>query len=497
MDFKPLPYNRLNTQHPEYHLLAPVWRTVDTLRRGFPAIKANVCKYLPKRPVEDDELYKLRTAKLAYSPVMSHVVHTYTGKMAAAGVDFPDNVDPIWQQIRDSNAAPGELKRDDSTLLSSVLTDILYFGRAHLMVDVPASATAKRSKGELRSSRLSPYFTMVAPLDVINWGEGWVILKQFVTESLPFSEVSTFVLFTYHGVEGTVRYKIPCQIAMVEDSEQNLYPDVHRVYYGGEWIKPDETMLWEASPVIGVGIDRWVSAEVSEDKWLCLALYNKQIQHLRIENAWTDAGYLSGTVQRVFTPADSKPDDDPRNSYTTNNLQSELAKAGNQHILIGKDYNFVESSGTALGNLEGMLDKIEEQIGKISNLGSASGSKGVLEQSGLSKKLDQELLNGTLAEYGTILIDTYNTLLAIVARLMSVPPILVGGLSEFGDKNAAGTLEIIKAVSALPDFPPLARLTVYRELLATMDLTLSPEDRAALDKAMAKAPDSINTEPTA
>ena len=92
MKFDNLPISRLDSQHPEYTLLSPVWRTLDTLRQGFPAIKANVSKYLPKRPVEDDELYALRIAKLAYSPVMAHVVHTYTGKIAMAGINFPEKI---------------------------------------------------------------------------------------------------------------------------------------------------------------------------------------------------------------------------------------------------------------------------------------------------------------------------------------------------------------------------------------------------------------------
>jgi hypothetical protein len=425
---------------------------------------------------------------------MAHVVHTYNGKMAMAGIDFPPDVDPVWEQLRASNAHPDELKRDEVTLLGDVLTSILYYGRAHVVVDTPMAAESLRSKAELRASGLTPYFTPLCPLDIINWGKGWLITKQFISTTEPFAETTTYVVYKYYGEGVTCEYRVPCQITTGTDNEGNLYPVVAKVQHKGEWLKPDDEMLWQPTqPIYGAGIDRVVSTVVTEDKWLCLALYNKQIQHLRIENAWTDAGYLSGTVQRVFTPADPAPTDDPRISYNTDNLQKELEKAGNAHILIGKGYSFVESSGAALGNLEGMIDKIEAQIAKIANLSFISGSKTALEQSGLSKRLDMSLLDGTLKDYGNILVDTYNTLLAKVAELMAIRPIEIGGLSDFTDKDPTQIVGIIQILATIPDFPPLARMAVYRMLLDNLNLTLSPEDQDALDEQMAN-PDSINTE---
>lgn len=477
MNFKNLPLSALDSQHPEYTTLAPIWRNIDTLRQGFPAIKANSQKYLPKRPVEDDELYNLRLSKLAYSPVMSHVVHTYTGKMAMAGVDFPDEVDQIWDEIRKSNAAPQDIKRDEITFLSELMTNILYFGRAYVMVDVPETAAKLRSKLELRQSRLVPYFTSIAPLDIISWGADWYIHKQFVSETEPFTPVSMHVVYTYVGPDVVVKYKIPVKLALATDCDGNQYPDTGKVLWGGEWLKPDDTMTWQPDSIIyGVGVDRLVKVLVSEDKWLCKSLANKQVQHLRIENAWTDAGYLSGTVQRVFTPPDPIANDDPRMSFDNANVARELEKAGNAHILIGKGYSFVESSGTALANLEQMLDKIESQILKMANLSFISGDKQTLQQSGVSKKLDMHLLEGTLQEYGNILVDTYNTLLSKVASLLSTAPVEVSGLADFSERDPAPTLTTIDSISMLTDFPLVAKAAIYRKLLDELEVVLSGDD---------------------
>ena len=487
MDFKQLSLGQLDSKHPEYDQKSPVWRTIDTLRQGFPAIKTDIEKYLPKRPVEDDELYKLRTAKLAYSPVMSHIVHTYTGKMAMAGIDFPEKAKEVWGSIRKDNTPKGDTKRDEMSLVCEIFTDLLYFGISYVMVDVPKEATIARSSFELRQSGLMPFFSRISPLEVINWGDDWVIRKQYISESTPFEVPSTYALYSYIGKEQIVTFKIKVQLGTKEDSEQNSYPVVTKVWYNNDWEVPDDDIhKYDPFEILeGVGLDRLVKTDVSADKWLCLALFNKQIQHLRIENAWTDAGYLSGTVQRVFTPQDPVVADDPRVSYSTSDIEKQLAKAGNAHILVGKGYAFVESSGAALGNLEQMLDKIEEQISKIANMHFATGKAGTLQQSGLSKKLDMSLLEGTMQEYGTLLVDSYNSLLAIVAGLLSIPTVTVGGLSDFTEADPSVTLAAIGAIAPLTDYPLLGKALVYRKLLNDLEITVAPEEDTIITAQLA------------
>ena len=433
MTFEPVPLTiaQLSQEHPQYVANSPAWRTIEALRSGYGAIKKNVGKYLPRRPVEDDELYELRKAKLCYSPVMAHVVRTYAGKLVEAGIVFPETTNKVWLDLRGNSAAVGKPKRGELSLLSDIFRSLLYFGKAYTMVDLPKQVTQARSTFELRQNGYKPYFTSISPLEVINWGEGWYVLKQYVQDSTPFTANPLHCLFTYIGLDKTYRYSVPVKLEDVEDCEGNLVPQIAKVLYKNEWQKPDEFMTFDVTEIIaGVGSDRLVMTTVDDDEWLCYALYNKQIQHLRIENAWVDAGYLSGTVQRVFTPSDPTVNDDPRVSYSDDSTRRDLAQAGNTHILIGKGYSFVESSGTALANLEQMLDKIEQQIKVVANLHFASSSKGTLQQSGLSKQMDMSLLTGIMHEYGLVVLDSYNALLAQVARILSIDPVIVHGAGK-------------------------------------------------------------------
>lgn len=490
MDFNPKTIAELSAEHPEYAANAPIWRTIDALKKGYPAIKYNVLKYLPKRPVEDNELYSLRTAKMSYTPIMSRIVGTYVGKLVSSGVGFPEKVDTIWEKVRANNSRPGATKRSELALISEVLTSLLHFGKVHIAVDVPEVTV--RSNYELRASKVLPYFTVLSPLEVINWGEGWMVLKQFIQESQPFQTASTFALFTYVGNNLRAEYKVPVKLIDKVDGDENLYTDIHRVLVNGEWLIPTEDLKFQATKVTsGVGIDRMVTATVNDEKWLCLALYNKQVSHLRMENAWVDSGYLSGTVQRVFTPEDAKPNDDPRVSFSNKNVSKELEKAGNAHILIGKGYSFVESSGSALGNLEGMLDKIEAQMKEIANLHFASGDKGTLQQSGMSKKVDQALLNGNLTEYGSLVLDIYNELLSKVAVMFKLQPVEVTGLNDFQDKDVTDVTTAITAVATLTDFPLIGKAFLYRKLLEDMEIALSDADRITLEAQLVAPPTPV------
>lgn len=495
MDFKPLNIAELGAEHPEYKANAPIWRTIDTLKRGYPAIKYNVNKYLPKRPVEDNELYALRTAKMSYTPIMGRIVGTYVGKMVSAGVGFPEKVDGMWDTLRANNSRPGATKRSELSLMSEVLTSLLHFGRVHIALDIPDVTV--RSNYELRKSKVMPYFTVLSPLEVINWGSDWVMLKQFIQRSEPFAEASTYALFTYVGVDVRAEYEVPVKLADKEDADNNLYTDINRVMWKGEWLVPNEDHRYPVTKVTqGVGIDRIVSSTVSEEKWLCLSLYNKQVSHLRMENAWVDSGYLSGTVQRVFTPEDAKPNDDPRVSYSNKNVSKELEKAGNAHILIGKGYSFVESTGDALKNLEGMLDKIEAQMKEIANLHFASGDKGTLQQSGASKRVDMALLEGNLTEYGSLVLDIYNELLSKVAVMFKLQPVEVTGLNDFQDKDVTDVTNAITAVATLPDFPLIGKAFLYRKLLEDMEISLSDADILLLEQQLSAPPQATVTPTT-
>ncbi len=328
LNFDNLSLDQLEQYHVDYQNNIQVWRKIDALRQGFPAIQANADFFLPKRPAEDDELYKLRTAKLAYSPIMSHVVHTYSGKMVESGLDFPSEKEAEYHEIRENNAHEDRPKRDEQGFMSEVFSGLLYYGRCYVLIDVPKSAEESRSAYELKSSKLMPFFCLVPVHEIINWGDDWLIRKQFISESKPFTPIATYAVYTYMSEGISVKYKIPVQTAMMPDPDGVKYPVVNKVYYKGEWVKPDDSIKYNPEEVLDVGIERMVSTEISDDQWLCLALFNKQIQHLRIENSWTDAGYLSGTVQRVFTPSDPVVADDPRVNYDQGAVEEQLKKAG-------------------------------------------------------------------------------------------------------------------------------------------------------------------------
>lgn len=485
MEEKKLTLSQLSYEHPEYVEKASVWRNIKTLNEGYPTILQNLGKYLPRRPVEDDELYKLRTDKFSYTPVMGRILSTYLGKLISSGLSFPDMPNTVWDRVRTNNSAPNEAKRSEMSFLTEVFSSLLLYGTSIVTIDLPNNAF--RSQYEVSKANLTPYFTVLSPLEVINWGDGWYVLKQYINKTEPFSAPEIHVVFTYVTTGKRVEYSIPSQLVQMYDSDNNLYENISKVKWKGEWLTPDdEVMSWAPTLVtVGAGLERIVKTILPEHRWLCRHLYNKQISHLRIENAWVDSGYLSGTVQRVFTPEAAQPNDDPRVTLSKPNIAKELAKAGNNHILVGKEYKFVESSGTALYSLEGMLNKIESQMKETANLHFASVDKGVLQQSAASKRVDMGLLEGALTGYGAMVLDIYNELMYKIADMFKIEPVLASGLNNFADKDITDITTAISVVSNITDFPAMGRSFLYRKLLEDMEIALTDADKVVLETQLA------------
>jgi hypothetical protein len=471
----------LQIEHPEYTENVPFWRTISDLKDGAIAVSKNLPRYLPKRIDEDEDLYRLRLEKFSYTPVMSDAVSKYSSKLAEAQVHLSipnENDSQFWEQLRDNTAAPELPKRIESHLLSELFGQLLYFAQAWVAVDTPQVPQIPRSKYEEQQLGIMPYFVVYSPMDVIYWDTEWAITRQFLYKPEPFKASSTLVRWTYWGVNENIVYETRVKTKTARDTQGNLYTTIQKVWVNNDWEPWDSDRAFlEPTQVIqhNRGVRLITHARIPTEKWVCVQVYLKQIQHLRIESAWTDAGYLSGIVQRVFTPPDPPPVDDPRIQFQQPNYQEELSKTGNPYILIGKSYTFAESEGKALGNLETQLDKIEAQIRYLVNLHFASGATSALEQSGASKTLDMSLLQDAMLYYGQQVLALYNNILRVTARVVGKPEPTATGLNNYSVDNLEDVVNQSAIIETLPSVPPTAKKIWYGKMAKLMTGTISPE----------------------
>jgi hypothetical protein len=480
----------LNITHPDWDALAPHWRTIRDLKMGAINIEANIKKYLPPRPDEDEELYRLRVAKFSYTPIMTDAVNKYTSKLSGSPVHLSSN-DPFWSDFRANNAAPKTPKRKEADLLNQMFKCILYYGTVWVVIDRPDLGIKPRSKYEERGLKNSPYLVVLEPLDVIYWGDDWAISRVIYPLVEPFKPSRKVCRWTYYGSNENVIYEVECNTKPAMDSAGNKYECLREVKIGEDWVTPEDpkALLEPGSlsavgvPILthNLGIPTITTISASPEKWVCQQVANKQIQHLRIENAWTDAGYLSGVVQRLFTPEPPPPVDDFRTQYQQPDYNQQLGKAGNTHILIGRGYAFVESTGAALANLEGQLDKIESQIRQLVSLHYASANTSVLNQSGASKAMDMSQLEESMVNYGELMISLYNNILSVVARMLKKAEVTATGLNSYSVDILGDLITDLVEIEKLPSVPPTAKKIAYGKLSKLLTGTASPEDEEKIN----------------
>jgi hypothetical protein len=250
---------------------------------------------------------------------------------------------------------------------------------------------------------------------------------------------------------------------------------VAHVLVGDEWlsVKDERAVVPVYSVVDNNGYYNYIHVCV-DDGWLCKQLFSKQVQHLQVESAWTDTAYLAGTIQRVFTPLPPTPMADERVPMAVPNYQKELEQVGNNHILVASNYQFVESTGGAIGNQQSVLDKIESQIKEIAALHFASASTSVLNQSGSSKAVDMSLLDDTLQNYGVILLAIYNQVLEKVEYLTGGTSSEAGGLTEFSDLKLETVVSLLQTLGALPVPPAPQIATLIDKLFELSKVDVEP-----------------------
>ena len=487
MSTQALLVKQLEIKHPLYEAQAPEWRTVTDLREGCNAIKRNIGRYLPKRPDEDSELYNLRLAKLSYTPVMSDAINKYSAKLAGSPVHLSGAEDKFWTDFRVNNNSPDGTIRKESNLLHDLFNSLLYYGTTWVAIDRPNLGINPRTAYESQGLNNKPYVCIYNPLDMLYWATDWAISRQIYPLVRPFQQPVTICRWTYWGVNENIIYEVPVKLKVAVDAEGNHYDSIASVKIGNEWLP------WDSDEAIIEPTKAWVhnldmrmvtTITLPSEKWIGKQVVNKQIQHLRIENAWTDAGYLSGVVQRLFTPPDVPPSDDPRITYEQPDYANELKLAGNSHILVGNAYAFVESTGAALGNLQGQLDKIESQIKELVSLHFASGNTSVLNQSGASKAMDMSLLEDSMKDYGQQVISLYNNILRVVAKTLGLPEVTATGLSSYSVDNTEDLIVQLTAIEQLPTVPQTAKKIAYGKLAQLMVGTASPEDEEKIKEEL-------------
>lgn len=477
----------LETTHSHYDILAPIYRKIDDLARGGHAIEAKKSLYVVRRPTEDEELYKLRLAKFAYTNVMGAAIRQQATKLETGTVNFsgiPQRHDKFFSKFRESTDGSGRSERE---LLSLIFRKSVQFGAIYALVEKPY--TEVKPKNSLQEEQLgaSPYVVTFTPVEVINWSQGragleWIKVRQIDQVTSQLGKTIDRATWTIIDSKSIVKYQHLVKLngegkveGLLDSNGEDINP------FPGPITIPRVRLVEHGRGEIPV-----VKLQLPDDLWSCNQAYLKASEHLNVENAWIDTAVMAGYVQRVFTPTDPKPDSDIHQTFEDDSPEDIVSD--NAHVLIGKGFAFSEVQGSSLQTIsESVLDKLERQIRDIICINGASATKDALQQSGVSKSMDFTNEESTLQAYGRIICDFYQDVLQQVAIALGMKPgeretLSVTGLDSFSLDTLESTLENAKELQGIePLIAPTALKLFYIKLQGLMNKNQSAEQKALIE----------------
>lgn len=421
MDIK---YNLLNTERPQYQQDKVLWEEMLAHQENDVLFLRKLL--IPKRSWESNEEYEDRITAFTYTPLMS----SFLSNMAANMTGSPFVVS-TKSQVVDYLLENFDSKGTGITeYLSEIYTTLLFFGRCYTVIDFRDNL---------------PYLVPIHPLQVIDEGEGWYRVKQITTRRDAFGNSSTFVTFMVFTEAETLVFSAPCIIK---------HGDITHLVKDGKAIPIDKATV----PLVAQDSHGLKSSMVAhifkKEYFLGKLLVEKQNQYSRIETAWTLSGMVAGQVIRMFTPV-QRDANDPRRLDMPN---YDDVKLSSQRVLVGDNFQFAESTGTAIQNLTSQLEKIEQQMREITSQKMTGEPNAAV--SGVSKGIDAEELNTTMRSHGTTMRQYLETVLNRVSLLSGFPEDV--SVSGFNDFELAQREKLLETSIKVGGFAPYLPVTVQK-----------------------------------
>ena len=392
----------IEQEHPDYTERARMWRRYRDLYTGGERFRLNAAEYLVRRLREPLDVYQERLARVFYENYIGSIVDWYSATLMRE--------EPVID-LSEGNAKSREFfgefvqncDRRGTTLTQffrQQLTEALVCGKSYVVVDFPRTDRAARSRAEEDALGQSRAYLLGYNADeVINWsydasGEmEWIVIR---TSWLKQDDV------TSHGWKKETRW---------------IYYD--REYYEiYERDKEIELVERGKHGFAGVGRVPVYELQVSDGMWLTNKAASLQLEHFNKSNALGWALTMGLFAMPVI--------------YSAKEWSQIVGKSYYIQLDPGDKFGWAEPDGKVYQIAADNLNRLKDEIYRVSFLMQQAGESGGAMQSGLSKQWDFAVTQEILSAYGDLVKDAMRNILnGVAAARQDEMRIDVTGMDSF------------------------------------------------------------------
>ncbi len=406
----------IDREHREFLMGKRLWQRYSDLYEGGEQLKEHAEHFLVRRQKEPQDVYFERLGRLFYENYVGSIIDWYGATVfrREPTITFETPVD----RVRQFYSGFADNCDDKSTRLcdfvKQVFTETLVYGKAHVLVDFPASPAKVSTMAEEEALGLStPHLVSYPPSAVTNWSKDakgeydWIVIRE---TNVKQPDVSNPELIT----ETVWRY-----------FDRRDYRIYRRVQSGAEY-GPIEVVRQGRHCLAQQAKVPVVTMTVTPGLWLMNKSALLQVEHLNKVNALGWAITMGLFAMPVI--------------YSDREWNQMVGES--YYIQLGPQdrFGWTEPDGKVFEIAASNLASLKDEIYRICYLTQAAGDlAGVRAASALSKMRDFALTQEVLRSYGDIVKGCMRDILTKVAQARQDNiSISVTGLDEFdiGDFGA-------------------------------------------------------------
>jgi hypothetical protein len=430
----------IEQEHPDYASNAKMWRRYRDLFEGGERFRLRAAEYLIPRQKEPGDIYRERLARVFYENYIGSIIDWYTATLVRQEpvIQFEgpdDNGKAFFTKFIDNCDLQGTSL---TQFYKKVLTEALVCGKSFVVADFPkATGQALTRAEEDASGRSNAYLVSYMAEEAINWGKNdngefdWVVLR---TSRLKQEDVQSF---------GWKR-----ETTWIHYDRTN-----YQVYVQREGDNPRQVELVDEGPhgFAAIGKVPVFEVKVNDGLWITNKTALLQMEHFNKSNA---LGWAL-TMGLFATPVIYSD-----REFTQVTGESYYVQLGSQDR-----FGWTEPEGKVFQIAADNLDRLKDEIYRVSYLMQQAGDSTGRQQSGLSKQWDFSVTQEILGAYGDVMKDSMRKVLnRIAAARQDGLTIDVTGLDEFDITDFSTEANDAKSLLTLGINSPTLRKQVFKRV---------------------------------